>query len=259
MKEYILITGAGSGIGLEMAKKLAAKNFNLILVARSEDKLFSLQKDLKDRYDIDVTYLLYDLSEPNSALDLYNEIQRNHYLVTGLINNAGFGDYGNFFEMPMKKDEEMIAVNITALVGLTKLFGADMIKAGKGRIMNVASLLAFLPFPYYSVYSATKSFVLAFTETISAETECKGVFITALCPGPVETPFHTDAMRRTNAMSANKPMSADVVAEAGIKLFLYGNGKKVVDFMNWFLSNLPRITPDKWMMKIKKNLASIKK
>ena len=80
MKEYVLITGAGSGIGLEMAKKLAAKNFNLILVARSEDKLFSLQKDLKDRYDIDVTYLLYDLSEPNSALDLYNEIQRNHYL-----------------------------------------------------------------------------------------------------------------------------------------------------------------------------------
>jgi short-subunit dehydrogenase len=259
MKEYVLITGAGSGIGLEMAKKLAAKNFNLILVARSEDKLFSLQKDLKDRYEIDVKYLLYDLSEPNSALDLYHEVQRNHYLVTGLINNAGFGDYGNFFEMPLKKDEEMIAVNITATVGLTKLFGAEMIKAGKGRIMNVASLLAFLPFPYYSVYSATKSFVLAFTETISAETEGKGVFITALCPGPVETSFHTDAMRRTNAMSANKPMPADVVAEAGIELFLHGKGKKVVGFMNWFLSNLPRITPDKWMMKIKKNLASIQK
>ena len=91
--------------------------------------------------------------------------------------------------MPLKKDEEMIAVNITALVGLTKLFGADMIKAGKGRIMNVASLLAFLPFPYYSVYSATKSFVLAFTETISAETEGKGVFITALCPGPVAVSY----------------------------------------------------------------------
>jgi short-subunit dehydrogenase len=176
-----------------------------------------------------------------------------------LINNAGFGDYGNFVEMPLKKDEEMIAVNITALVGLTKLYGADMVKAGKGKIMNVASLLSFLPFPYYSVYSATKSFVLAFTETVSAELQGTGVTVTALCPGTVETQFHTDAMRNTNAMSANKPMPADVVAKAGVELFLNGENKKIVGFMNWFLSNLPRVTPDKLMMKIKKNLASIKK
>jgi short-subunit dehydrogenase len=86
-----------------------------------------------------------------------------------------------------------------------------------------------------------------------------GVTLTALCPGPVETPFNTDAMRKTNAMSANKPMPADVVAKAGVELFLFGKGKKIVGFMNWFLSNLPRVTPDKLMMKIKKNLASIKK
>jgi uncharacterized protein len=259
MKEYILITGASSGIGLEMARQLAAKNYNLILVARTEDKLLQLQNDCKSQFSIEVEYLLYDLSEPNSAQDLYNEVNENNYLVTGLINNAGFGDYGNFVEMPLNKDEEMIAVNITSLVGLTKLFGADMVKAGKGRIMNVASLLSFLPFPYYSVYSATKSFVLAFTETVSAELQGTGVIITALCPGTVETPFHTVAMRKTNAMSANKPMPADVVAKAGIELFLNGKGKKIVGFMNWFLSNLPRVTPDKLMMKIKKNLASIKK
>jgi short-subunit dehydrogenase len=242
-----------------MAKQLAAKNHNLILVARSQDKLEALQKELKNQFEVDVIYLLYDLSEPNSAQDLYNEIKEHNYLVTGLINNAGFGDYGNFVEMPLKKDEDMIAVNITALVGLTKLFGADMVKAGKGRIMNVASLLSFLPFPYYSVYSATKSFVLAFTETISAELQGTGVTVTALCPGTVETPFHTEAMRKTNAMSANKPMPADVVAKAGVELFLSGKHKKIVGFMNWFLSNLPRVTPDKLMMKIKKNLASIKK
>jgi len=259
MKEYTLITGASSGIGLEIAKQLAAKNQNLILVARSEDKLEALQKDLRNQFNVDVIYLTYDLSEPNSAQDLFNEIKEHKYLVTGLINNAGFGDYGNFVEMPLKKDEEMIAVNITTLVGLTKLFGADMVKAGKGRIMNVASLLSFLPFPYYSIYSATKSFVLSFTETVSAELEGTGVIVTALCPGTVETPFHTDAMRKTNAMSANKPVPADVVAKAGVELFLNGKGKKIVGFMNWFLSNLPRVTPDKLMMKIKKNLASVKK
>lgn len=258
MKEYTLITGASSGIGLEIAKQLAAKNQNLILVARSEDKLEALQKNLRNQFKVDVIYLQYDLSEPNSAQDLFNEIKEHKYLVTGLINNAGFGDYGNFVEMPLKKDEEMIAVNVTTLVGLTKLFGADMVKAGKGRIMNVASLLSFLPFPYYSIYSATKSFVLSFTETVSAELEGTGVIVTALCPGTVETPFHTDAMRKTNAMSANKPVPADVVAKAGVELFLNGKGKKIVGLMNWFLSNLPRVTPDKLMMKIKKNLASIK-
>jgi short-subunit dehydrogenase len=259
MKEYILITGASSGIGLEMANLLAAKKYNLILVARSEDKLKQLQGELKSQFRIDVEYLLYDLSESNSAQDLYNEVKEHNFLITGLINNAGFGDYGNFIEIPLKKDEEMIAVNVTALVGLTKLFGADMAKAGKGRIMNIASLLSFLPFPYYSVYSATKSFVLAFTETVSAELQDSGVIVTVLCPGTVETPFHTDAMRKTNAMSANKPMPVNVVAKAGVELFLNGKGKKIVGFMNWFLSNLPRVTPDKLLMKIKKNLASIKK
>jgi short-subunit dehydrogenase len=259
MKEYTLITGASSGIGYEMAKQLAAKKFNLILVARSEEKLIKLQKELISQFKVEVVYLLFDLSEPNSAQDLFDLVQSKNFIVTGLINNAGFGDYGTFVDRPLKKDEEMIAVNITALVGLTKLFGCEMKKAGKGRIMNVASLLSFLPFPYYSVYSATKSFVLAFTETVAAEMQDTGVVITALCPGTVETPFHTEAMRKTNAMSANKPMPVEVVAKAGVELFLNGKGKKIVGFMNWFLSNLPRVTPDIWMMKIKKNLASFKR
>jgi uncharacterized protein len=259
MKEYILITGASSGIGLEMARQLASKGFHLILVARSEDKLAKLQQALTQQYQVEVAYLLFDLSEPNSATDLYQLIKETNFKIIGLINNAGLGDYGNFVEMPLKKDEELIAVNITALVGLTKLFGADMVKAGSGKIMNVASLLSFLPFPYYSVYSATKSFVLAFTETVAAELQGTGVTVTALCPGTVETPFHTALMRKTNAMSANKPMPADRVAQAGVALFLHGKGKKIVGFMNWFLSNLPRVTPDILMMKIKKNLASIKK
>ena len=259
MKEYILITGASSGIGLEMAKLLAQKNYNLLLVARNEVKLVKLQNELKSKFNVEVEYFLCDLAKPNTATDLHALVKEKKYFVSGLINNAGFGDYGNFVEMPLKNDIEMIAVNITALVELTKLFGYDMVKAGNGKIMNVASLLSFLPFPYYSVYSATKSFVLAFTETVASELQGTGVTVTALCPGTVETAFHTDEMRKTNAMNANKPMSANRVAKAGVELFLHGKDKKIVGFMNWFLSNLPRVTPDKLMMRIKKNLASLKK
>jgi short-subunit dehydrogenase len=120
--------------------------------------------------------------------------------------------------------------------------------------MNVASLLSFLPFPYYAVYSATKSFVLAFTETLAAEIRGSGVSITAIWLGTVKTPFHTEAMRKTNAMHANWPKSADVVAKPGVELFLDGKDKKIVGFMIWFLSNLPTVIPDKIMMNIKKTL-----
>ncbi|MCU0417138.1 MAG: SDR family oxidoreductase [Cytophagaceae bacterium] len=258
MKEYILITGASSGIGYEMAKQLAAKQQPLLLLARSEEKLQSIQQEIKKLYKVEVDYLLFDLSEPNAAQEIYNQVKEKQYNVTGLINNAGFGDYGNFTEMSLKNDEAMIAVNITALIGLTKVFGADMIANGKGRVMNVASLVSFLPFPYYTIYSATKCFVLAFSETLAAEWEGTGVMVKALCPGTVETPFHTPAMRKTNAMYANTPMSADVVAKAGADLFLNGKGIKVVGTLNTILSFLPRITPRTIMMKIKKNLASSK-
>jgi uncharacterized protein len=258
MKEYILITGASTGIGYEMALQLAEKRHNLILVARSADKLEALQKELNYKYGILVEYIEADLSQKEEAFHVYEAVKGMRLLVTGLINNAGVGMYGKFEQNSLEDELKMIELNVTSLVALTKLFGNDMVARKSGRIMNVASLLSFLPFPYYSVYSATKAFVLAYTETTASELEGSGVIVTALCPGTVETPFHTTEMRKTNAMSANKPMPANVVAKAGVALFLNGKGKKIVGFMNWFLSNLPRVTPDFIMMKIKKNLASIK-
>jgi uncharacterized protein len=258
MKEYTLITGASSGIGLEMARLLAARKHDLILVARNEEKLKLIQSELQELHGVSVEIFLFDLSEPRAAQDIFQAVKQQQYIVSGLINNAGFGEYGQFINLPLERDEEMIAVNITSLVGLTKLFAQDMVVRKKGKIMNVASILSFLPFPYYSVYSATKCFVLAFSETLAAELSGSGVVVTVLCPGTVETPFHTENMRLTNAMAANKPMSATSVANAGVDLFLSGKGKKVVGMMNWFLSNLPRITPDFVMIKIKKHLASPK-
>lgn len=258
MKQYILITGASSGIGYEMAQQLAAKKYNLILVARSVDKLEKLKRELAATYGVDVLFFETDLSIPQEAIDLHKNISSKNLVVTHLFNNAGFGGYGNFLETSLEHEMDMINVNISSLVVLTKLFAQDMAKRKSGRIMNVASLLSFVPLPYYSVYSATKTFVLTFSETIAAEMDGSGVVVTALCPGPVETAFHTSEMRKTNAMSANKPAPAKDVAATGVKLLLRGKGKKLVGFMNWFLSNLPRVTPDFIMMKIQKNLASIK-
>jgi len=254
--QTILLTGASTGIGLEMAKQLAAKKFNLILVARSLDKLQTLQQDLIAKEGIEVQIFDKDLSNIANAISLYNEIKSQNIIIDMLVNNAGVGLYGEFIETSLETELDMIELNVSSLVALTKLFSQDMVARRSGKIMNVASLLAFLPFPYYSVYSATKAFVLAFSETVAAELEGTGVTITTLCPGPVDTPFNTDAMLKTNAYQSNKPKPADEVAKVGIELLLNGKGKKLVGFNNWFISNLPRFMPDGLMMKIKKGLAS---
>lgn len=256
MKEYILLTGASSGIGYEMAHQLAAKRLNLILVARTETKLEQMQTELTDKYGILVEYIVADLSDVSAAIDLYKAVQQRNYLVTALVNNAGVGNYGNFIETSLDEELSMIELNISSLVTLTKLFAKDMVSRKSGRIMNVASLLAFLPFPYYSVYSATKAFVLAFSETLAAELEGTGVIVTSLYPGPVDTGFTTDKMKSTNNYKTNKPMHPKVVAAQGVKHLLHGKGKKVVGFQNWFNSKLSGFIPDNIMMKIKKKLAS---
>jgi len=256
MKEYILITGASSGIGYAMAKQLAAKGFNLILVARRKDRLEALRLELKQVHQVTVEVFIADLSKEANVFALYEEVSQRGLTVSMLVNNAGFGEYGDFLSQPLQQEIEMIQVNITAVVMLTKLFLKDMKKAGRGTVMNIASLLSYLPFPYYSVYSATKAFVLAFTETLAAEFAGTNISIKALCPGPVDTEFNTPKMLATNAYKANKPIAAAKVAEAGVKHLLRGNGSKKVGFNNWFISNLPRITPDFLMMKIKLYLAS---
>jgi len=257
MKQYILITGASSGIGYEMAKQLASLKFNLILTARSEGKLAAIQKNLSATHGVTVHYIIKDLSKPEQAVELYNEIKSANYEVTHLVNNAGYGNYGSFLETSLEKELNMIYLNINSLVVLTKLFAKDMAARKSGRIMNVASLLAVLPFPYYSVYSATKSFVKAFSETFAAELEGTGVVLTTLLPGNTETEFHSPEMRETNIMKSQKATPVKTVATAGVNLLLYGKGKKIVGFQNRFNSILAKILPGDAMMKVKKKLASI--
>jgi hypothetical protein len=257
MKEYILLTGASSGIGYEMANQLAEKAFNLILVARTESKLQQMQSDLTKKYGILVQYFAADLSDVNAAKDLYKKVKDENLLVTHLVNNAGVGNYGNFIETPLEEELSMIQLNISSLVVLTKLFAQDMVSRKSGRIMNVGSVLSFLPFPYFAVYSATKAFVLAFSETLAAELEGTGVIVNSLYPGTTDTGFTTPEMQSTN-LHKTKPMHPKEVAAQGVKHLLSGKGKKVVGFQNWFNSKLSGFVPDGIMMKIKKNLASQK-
>ena len=148
MKEYVLLTGASSGIGYEMATQLAAQKFNLILVARSETKLQALQNELTARHGISVRYFVKDLSNVQAAIDLYQVVQQEKLLVTALVNNAGVGNYGNFIETSLEEELKMIELNISSVVALTKLFAKDMVNRKAGKIMNVGSMLSFLPFPY---------------------------------------------------------------------------------------------------------------
>lgn len=256
MKDLILVTGASSGIGYHMAVQLAKLNFDLIITARNQESLYQLRNMLIEKHRIAVHVFPEDLSNVKNAYKLFHDINAKGLTVTKVINNAGFGLYGKLIELSMEQQLKMIELNISSLVVLTKLFSEQMVTRGSGTIMNVASLLSFLPFPYYSVYSATKAFVLSFSETVAAELQGTGVGITVLCPGPVDTNFATKEMLSTNAYKANSQVSPEVVAKAGVKLLLKGSGKKIVGFNNWFISNLPRITPDRIMMKIKKRLAS---
>lgn len=257
MKKYILLTGASSGIGYEMAYQLAEKKLNLILVARTESKLQQMQADLTKKYGILVQYFAADLSDVNAAKELYKKVNNENLLVTHLVNNAGVGNYGNFIETSLEEELSMIQLNISSLVVLTKLFVQDMVNRKSGRIMNIGSVVSFLPMPYFSVYSATKAFVKAFSETLAAELEGTGVIVSSLYPGTVDTGFTTPEMQSTN-LHKTKPMHPKEVAIQGVKHLLEGNGKKVVGFQNWFNSKLPNLVPDSIMMKIKKGLASQK-
>ena len=255
MKEYILLTGASSGIGYEMANQLAAKKLNLILVARTESKLQQMQTELTTQYGLVVEYYAADLSDVKAAISLYNAVKQEKFIVTHLVNNAGVGNYGPFTQTPLEQELSMIELNISSLVVLTKLFAQDMVSRKSGRIMNVGSVVSFLPMPYFSVYSATKAFVKAFSETLAAELDGTGVVITSLYPGTVDTGFTTAEMSSTN-LHKTKAMHPKEVAKQGVQHLLAGNGKKVVGLQNWFNSKLPNFVPDGIMMKIKKGLAS---
>lgn len=182
MNNSALITGATGGIGLELAKIHASKGDNLVLVARNKAKLEEIKLEFEALYHVKVMVIAKDLSKVNAAQEVYNQTTTEQIKIDFLINNAGFGDFGMFVETDWFKESEMIALNIVALTQLTKLYAQDMISNEFGRIMNVASIAAFLPGPKMAIYYATKAYVLSFSEAIANEMADQGVTVTTLCP-----------------------------------------------------------------------------
>jgi len=226
MLKTALITGASGGIGLELARIHASKGDNLVLVARSGDKLAEIKTELESRYHVSVRFLVSDLSIRYSPKKIFDEVTHHNIAVDYLINNAGFGDYGLFLDSDWDKQENMINLNITALAHLTKLFLPGMVERGGGRILNVASLAAFTPGPTMSVYFATKAFVLSFSQALNNELKDKGITVTALCPGSVDTKFHEVALGDPTLVRERKMMSAGEAAQIGYQAMM--NGKPVV-------------------------------
>ena len=184
-----LITGASSGIGEAFARRLAAEKHNLVLVARSENKLHELCDELMLKHQITAHYVALDLTEPDADKRLFEETERHQFEIEWLINNAGFGSMGDFAHLDLEKEVGMIHLNIAALVALTHRFLQKMRKRKSGVIINVASTASFQPIPFMATYAATKAFVRSFSEAISEENRPHGITICALCPGPTDTAF----------------------------------------------------------------------
>jgi hypothetical protein len=246
-----LITGASNGIGLELAKIHASKGDNLVLVARNISKLNQIKTELESQYKISVHIIGKDLSLPNAPQEVYDELKHKNIVIDYLINNAGFGDYGFFYETNWEKELQMINLNITALTHFTKLFLQDMIKHKSGKIMNVASTAAFQSGPTMAIYYASKAYVLSFSEAIDNEVSDKGVTVTTLCPGPTETGFlEAAALQDSKLFKGKKIAGAKEVAEYGHKAMMQGKTVAIQGFMNRVMANAVRFIPRALAVKV---------
>ncbi len=250
-----LITGASSGLGLEFAKLLAQKGYHLVLVARNEQKLKDLKSDLEVAYPIKAHIIVKDLAQPRSPQEIYDELSSQHIIPELLINNAGFGSFGEFYTLNWVVESAMIQVNVVALCQLTHLFLPDLIKQKRGKILNVASLAGFQPGPLMATYYATKSYVLSFSQSLSNELRGTGVSVTVLCPGPTATEFARNAnLENVSKLFKRKPMSAEVVVKTGYTALMNGKTIAIPGFSNRLLIFLERFIPRKMQTQIVRNM-----
>jgi len=259
MRKTALITGSSNGIGYELAKVHADKGDDLVLVARSKNKLDELKKELEDKYKISVYTIGKDLSLPGAAKEVYDEIKNKDIPIDFLVNNAGFGDFGLFAESDWTKQEQMINLNVTTLTHFTRLFLPDMINRGSGRILNLASTASFQPGPTMSVYFATKAFVLSFSEAVNNEVRENGITVTALCPGATHSGFQAAASLQDSKMfeGNNFPTSREV-AEYGYRAMMKGKAVAIHGFKNSIMANSVRFVPRSLVVKIARKMQAKK-
>jgi short-subunit dehydrogenase len=242
-----LITGASGGIGATFARELAKRKYNIFLVARSKEKLQKLAQQLQDQHKIQTDILVQDLSVPGAAANVFQATSDRGFAIDILINNAGFGDYGGFSDRSLERQTQMVQLNVMALMELTHFYLPHMRQQRSGSIINLSSIAGFQPIPYMSVYAATKSFVLSFSESLWAENRDYGVYVQALCPGPTKTNFFRRAEfpgaegGQTNMDNGASP--EDIVRES-LKAMAKNQPTVVAGgFSNHLITTLPRFFP----------------
>jgi uncharacterized protein len=242
-----LVTGASSGIGAVFARELASRGSDLVLVARSRDKLTALADELSASYGVAADVVVADLAKPSAADELAAELRDRTPRIDILVNNAGFGLHALLHQADATRLTEMVQVNVAALVDLTRLYLPGMLARDRGAVINVASTAAFQPVPYMAVYGASKAFVLSFTEALWAETRRTGVRVTALCPGSTETEFF--AVAGENAQ-VGRIMAPERVVHAALRALDRRASTGVTGAGNRLLINAPRLGPRQFVARM---------
>ncbi len=244
-----LITGASGGIGLDLANLMAHDNLNLVIVARSQDKLEQLKSELEKAHSIQVKVLVKDLSKSESPQEIYSELDKENISISILVNNAGFGTYGAFHKSDLERELNMIQVNITSLAHLSRLFIGPMVEKGEGKVLNVASAAAFQPGPWMANYFASKAYVLHFSEALRNELIGTGVTVTCLCPGPTQTKFFENARMNDSGLASRK-MDSLKVAKTGYNALKKGKTIVIPGLFYKLLTFSVRTAPRKMVAKI---------
>lgn len=256
--EWVLITGASSGIGWELAWQFAAAKSNLVLVARRREKLQQLADRLRAEHGIEVALLVEDLSAAAAATRVWQQLERDGITIDVLVNNAGCGAVGAFADLSTQRQLDMVQLNAVALTELTRRFLPGMLRRGRGGILNVASTAAFQPGPHMAVYFATKAYVLSLTEALAEEACGSGVHISCLCPGPTNTEFGIHSGIGKTWLFRLGTMDAGTVARQGYQAFRGRKAVKVTGVGNWLVSFLVRFTPRGIVRRITRLLTSTK-
>jgi uncharacterized protein len=253
-QKVALITGASGGIGLEFARIFTREGYDLVLIARSENKLQELADALKAQHGTQTIVIVKDLSQHSAPDEIYAEVERAGIAVEALVNNAGYATYGKFAEIDLKTELDMMQVNMVALTHLTKLFLRPMVERKSGKILNVASTAAFQPGPLMAVYYATKAYVLSFSEAIAAEVQDIGIHVTALCPGPTESGFQKRADMENSKLVQSGLMDAHSVAEAGYAGLVGSQSAVVPGLRNQLMALVVRFTPRAMAARVAMNM-----
>ena len=255
--ETVLITGASSGIGLELARCFAADGSRLVLVSRKGPALENLASELRKTHKIQAQVIPADLALPDSPARLLAHLQSAGLKVDVLVNNAGFGAQGKFVELPLARQLEMLQLNMTSLTHLTGLLLPGMLERRRGGILNVASTAAFQPGPGMAVYYATKAYVLSFTEALAEELAGSGLTVTVSCPGPTTTNFGAAANMRTRGMVKRMKMTAAEVAQISHRAYRAGKAVAITGLRNQASAFLVRLFPRAVVRKVTKRLNNV--